>query len=252
MAQVDIDIPVSPELQDALNTISCDVLEITAPTPLSITLPGGAALQSFVDLSKGVPNDCSMTFSLVLQLAPFLASITCLLRILKLLKPLIDVIKGITSNPLNPPVAAVEEFVAAAVDLAPCLLLPADVLEFAKDIICFIRSLLKCLVSQLTSVYNILTTLGLRIEAAAGNEDLLNTLNCAQQNAQASMQTLTLAIDPIMALLDLAQPVLSMAGLNLSFDKPASSSAGLEGLQDLITALQAVITTIDALGICSD
>jgi hypothetical protein len=246
VAQVDIDIPVSPALQDALNTIDCDLMSLSVPTPLSITLPGGAALQSFTDLSKGIPNDCSMTFSLVLQLAPFLASITCLLRILKLLKPLVDIVKGLPV----PPVAAVEEFAAAAVDLAPCLLLPADILEFAKDIICFIRALLACLVSQLKSVVKLMTTLGLQIEAAQGNPDLLSALNCAQGNANASAQNLTQAIDPIMTLLDLANPVLSMAGLNLSFDKPAAPGAGVEGLNDLINALQDVISAIDALGIC--
>ena len=249
MTQVDIDIPVSPELQQALNTISCEAQGITKPSaPLKITLPSGDTLQAFTDLSKGIPNDCSMTFNLMLQLAPFLASITCLLRILKLLKPLVDIVKSI---PGAPPVKAMEEFAEASVELLPCLLMPAAVIPFAKDIICFIRAVLHCLVRQLESVRNLLSGLQLRIEAASGNDDLLATLNCAQENAQTSVENLTQAIEPISALLELAGPILEMAGLpSISLQAPGAPPQDLAGLDALIETLQDEVSTIDALGIC--
>lgn len=249
MTQVNIDIPVSNELQQMLNLPDCPEISIPVGKPLKITLPSGDSLQSFTDLSKGIPNDCSMTFSLVLQLAPFLASITCLLRILKLLKPLIDIVKGLPV----PPASAVEEFTAAAVDLAPCLLMPAAVLEFAKDIICFIRALLHCLVTQLQSVYNIMSGLQLQIDAAAGNDDLLGSLQCAQKNAQSSVDNLTQAIEPVSALLQLAGPIMSMAGLpSLSLPGPGASPQDLAGLQTLISTLQGVVSAIDEMGICAN
>jgi len=72
MGVVDIDIPVSASLQDALNLPECTDIGFPMPSPLKITLPSGDELKAFTDLSKGIPNDCSMTFNLMLQLAPFL------------------------------------------------------------------------------------------------------------------------------------------------------------------------------------
>ena len=246
MPAVNIDIPVTEKLQKALDVQPCDVLRIPQPTPLKITLPAGE-LHALTDLSKGVPNDCSMTFNLMLQLAPFLASITCLLRILKLLKPLIDIVKGLPV----PPVKAVEDFTAAAIELAPCLVMPANVVPFAKDIICFIRAVLACLLTQLKSVRDLMSGLQLRMEAATGNDDLMATIQCAQQNAQASVNNLTQAIEPISALLELANPVMQMAGMpSISLQTPGASPQDLAALGALIDTLQGVVDAIDELGIC--
>jgi hypothetical protein len=251
MTSVNLDIPVAADLQQAFDVPPCSELSIPMPSPLKITLPSGDELKAFTDLSKGIPNDCSMTFNLVLQLAPFLASITCLLRLLKLIKPLVDIVQGLTKKPPAPPVAAVEEFAAAAIDLAPCFLMPAGVIPFAKDIICFIRALLNCLLTQLKSVRDLLEGIGLRIEAAAGNEDLLAALQCAQQNAQTSAASLSQAIDPISTLLELANPIMEMAGMpTISLTPPAAGAADLAGLNAVIETLQDVVSTIDALGIC--
>jgi hypothetical protein len=242
MGVVDIDIPVSASLQDALNVPECVDLGFPLAKPLSIQLPSGDALKAFTDLSKGIPNDCSMTFNLMLQLAPFLASITCLLRLLKLIKPLIDIVQGLTKVPPAPPVKAI--------DLAPCLLMPLNVIPFAKDLICFIRAVLNCLLMQLKSVYQLMSGLQLRIEAATGNDDLLATLDCAQKNAQKSVDNLTQAIDPIATLLELAGPILGMAGMpSISLNTPGASPQDLAGLKALIDTLQAVVDAIDALGL---
>jgi hypothetical protein len=252
MTQVNLDIPVSAELQDAFNVPPCSELSIPMPSPMKIQLPSGDELKAFTDLSKGIPNDCSMTFNLVLQLAPFLASITCLLRLLKLIKPLVDIITGLTKVPPAPPASAVEEFAAAAIDLAPCFLMPAGVIPFAKDIICFIRALLNCLLTQLKSVRDMIEGLGLRVEQAQGNGDLLATLQCAQQNAQTSAANLTQAIDPIAGLLELANPIMQMAGMQpISLTMPAGGSQDVEGLNAVINVLQGVVSDIDALGICA-
>jgi hypothetical protein len=250
MPQVSYDIPVSDELQEALNGLECEALRIPKPTPLKITLPMGE-LHALSDISKGIPNDCSMTFNLMLQLAPFLASITCLLRILKLLKPLVDVVTGLTKMPPKPPVQAIQDLASAAIELAPCFAMPAAVIPFAKDIICFIRAVLQCLLTQLKSVRDMMSGLSLRMEAAAGNDDLLATLNCAQQNAQNSVDNLTQAIEPIGAIISLASPVLQMAGMpSISLQTPGASPQDLAGLNALIDTLQGVVDAIDELGIC--
>lgn len=251
MPQVNLDIPVSPELQKALNGLECDALRIPKPSPLKITLPMGE-LHALTDLSKGIPNDCSMTFNLMLQLAPFLASITCLLRILKLLKPLVDVVTGLSKKPPSPPSPAlIGEVADAAIELAPCFAMPAMVIPMAKDIICFIRAVLGCLLTQLKSVRDLLSGLSLRIEAAAGNDDLLATLHCAQENAQTSVDNLTQAIEPISALLALAEPIMKMAGMpSIQLQSPGASPQDLAALNTLIDTLQGVVDAIDALGIC--
>jgi hypothetical protein len=246
--QVSYDIPVSDELQEALNGLSCEALRITKPSPLKIKLPMGE-LHALNDLSKGIPNDCSMTFNLMLQLAPFLASITCIVRILKLVKALIDVVNGLPT----PPVKALIDFGKAADEVSQCFLMIEAIPAFAKDLLCFIRAVLNCLLAQLKSVRDVLSGLQLRIEAAAGNEDLLATLKCAQQNAQNSIDNLTDAIEPISAFLTLAGPILGMApGLpSISIQTPGASPQDLAGLNALIDTLQGVVDAIDELGICA-
>jgi hypothetical protein len=44
--------------------------------PLEIALPFGGALSSITDVSQGPPTDCALVHSLMLQLAPMLASMT--------------------------------------------------------------------------------------------------------------------------------------------------------------------------------
>jgi hypothetical protein len=250
MPQVSYDIPVSDKLQEALNGLECDMLKIPKPSPLKITLPMGE-LHALNDLSKGIPNDCSMTFNLMLQLAPFLASITCLLRILKLLKPMTDIVTAL-AKPKLPPTSAVSDLASAVIEIAPCFAMPAAVIPFAKDIICFIRAVLQCLLTQLKSVRDMLSGLQLRIEAAAGNDDLLATLKCAQDNAQNSVDNLTSAIEPISAIIQLASPVLQMAGMpSLSLQSPGASPQDLQGLNTMIDTLQGVVDAIDEMGICA-
>jgi hypothetical protein len=131
-----VDITVDADLRKLFNLPPCSDISIPGPKPLKVQLPTGGSISAFADISKGIPTDCSMTFSLLLQLAPFLAATECLLKVLKLLKPLIDIIHGLTKVPPSPPVKAVEEFVKAAVDLAPCLLVPtpASIIPFVRDL----------------------------------------------------------------------------------------------------------------------
>ena len=94
-----IDITLPDELAQALAQPMCVDLSLPKPQKLKVQLPSGGTLQAFTDVSKGIPTDCTLTFSLLLQLAPLLASMDCLLKILKLLKPLID---AVTSPPPTP------------------------------------------------------------------------------------------------------------------------------------------------------
>src|SRR5947209_805152 len=90
-----LDIKVSADLQEMFDLPSGADLSLPKPKPLKVQLPGGGTLKAFSDLSKGIPTDCAMTFSLLMQLGPFLASIECLVKVLKLIHPLIEVIKAL-------------------------------------------------------------------------------------------------------------------------------------------------------------
>jgi hypothetical protein len=252
MPNVNIDIPVSDELQQALNGLSCDAISIPKPSPLQVQLPIGVPLVALNDLSKGIPDDCSMSFNLMLQLAPFMASIACLVRLLKVVDALVKMVTGLAKVP--PDLSAAGALGAAAADLVEhCIPIVAAIPAFAKDLLCFIRKVLHCVVTNLRSVESMLTSLQVRIADAEGNQDLLDTLNCAQGNALTAIDNLTQAIEPISAFLKLADPIFGIAGMqSISIPTTGASPQSLEALTDLINVLQGVITVIDDMGICAD
>ena len=253
----EIDIPVKVDLQSALDLPACEVLRIPLPAPVKITLPTGGSLQAFTDMSKGIPNDCSMSFNLLVQVSPLLAAIECPLKILKVLGPLLKVITGLTKVPPEPPTPALAAQLAdAAADLAPCLLIPtpASILPFVKDILCLIRSVLNCLVSQLRSVRDLMQGLQLRFAAAEGNDDLLATLDCAQENAGASVQNLTQAIEPLSALMGILASLMELAQLPpIELPSVSAPPEDIEAISALIDTLQGVVDAIDTVtgGICA-
>jgi hypothetical protein len=60
----------------------------------SIDILGMAELKGMLDFSLGTPRDCTLAINLMVQLAPLLASMTCLLRILAVIKALEDTAKS--------------------------------------------------------------------------------------------------------------------------------------------------------------
>ena len=72
MAEVDIPCVELPELPDIPE----------------IELIGGAKLRGLLDFSKGMPDNCSVTFNLMGQLAPILAALLPVLNILCVIQAL--------------------------------------------------------------------------------------------------------------------------------------------------------------------
>lgn len=249
-----IDIEVKADLKELFGIPPCEELRLPSPSPIKIQLPTGGSIKAIGDASKAIPTDCSNVFSLMVQLAPLLASMECLLKILKLLKPLIDVI---TNLPM-PPVKAVQEFAKAAADLAPCLLIPtpANMIPFVRDILCLILKALKCLLAQLRTVLEVMKGLNLQLDAAraVGDSELVNTLECAQKNAQTSSEHLMKSMEPIGVILDLVGPAMGIAGVQPIQLPQIGSSSDLESLNQVVQTLQALVGTIqivvDTLGGC--
>lgn len=108
----------------------------------AVHLPTGSILHPVVENAEA-SVDCSMTADLQRQTAPWLASTECLLKILALLKPLIDVVEQLPT----PSPSALQEFAEAAVDLQPCLLMSttASALPLVRDLLYLSLRSLECL-----------------------------------------------------------------------------------------------------------
>ena len=243
-----IDIPVNADVQAMFDIPPCADLRLPQPAPMQITLPTGSVIKAVNDISKGIPTDCAVSFSLLLQLGPILANMECLLRILKLLGALIKVIKGLPF----PPVKAINDFVAAAGELAPCLAIPFNVpglLQMIHDILCLILKMLKCLVGGLTTVVKTMKGLGLQLKIAEkdNNTELMQSIQCAQENAATSAQHLTASLEPLKAILDLVTPIMDLAGMS-PFKLPEIGSASdVESLEKVVAALQDGVNTLDTI-----
>jgi hypothetical protein len=254
-----IDIAVDADLSEAFQIPSCTELGLPNAGPLKIQLPTGGSIQAFADISKGIPTDCALCFSLMIQIAPFLAATECLLKVLKLLKPLIDVVGslGPPPDPIKLP-KAIQEFAKAAVDLAPCLLVPtpASILPFIKDLLCLILKVLSCFLSQLKSLLKIMGPLALQLQAAEadGNSELASTIKCAQKNAEIQGAQLMNSLGPVGVLLDLAGPLFGIAGVQPIQLPSLGSATDLNALKTVVQSVQSVKATIqivaDGLGGC--
>jgi hypothetical protein len=256
-----IDIAVDADLSELFKVPSCEDLKLPSAGPLKIQLPTGGSLQAFADISKGIPTDCALTFSLMLQIAPFLGAIECLLKVLKLLKPLIDVVGslGPPPDPIKLP-KAIQEFAKAAVDLAPCLLVPtpASIIPFIRDLLCLILKVLNCFLGQMKSLLKIMGGLSLQLSFAqqSGNEELAGIIQCAQENAQNQAGQIMNSLGPVGVLLDLAGPLFGIAGIK-PIQLPALGSASdLSALNAVVQTIQSVKATIqiavDVLGGCGE
>jgi hypothetical protein len=251
MAQVDIPVPES--LREALSAPVCVDLSLPEPKKITIQLPSGAALTSLANIGQNVPNDCSLTFSLMMQIMPMMASMECVLKILKLLKPLSE---AVTSPPPTPKL--IKDIATAVADLAPCFLMvtPAGMIPFVRDVLCLILKVLSCLIGQLKSIETQLGGLAIALKdaRASGNDELAATVECAQQNAITSMGHLMQGMGPIQAIMDLASPFMSIAGVAEIKLPTISSAADVESLNKVAKQLDDVVKTIqqivDGLGGC--
>jgi len=251
-----IDIQVSSDLQELFDLPDCSTISLPSPAPITIKLPGGGTLSSFSDISKGIPTDCAMTFSLLLQLAPFLASIDCLIKVLKFIQTAVDVIKSITS-PFSIP-SVIPKIVKAAVPVVECALsfTPAGLIPFIKDLLCLIIKFLNCFLQQMRSLLMIMTQIESQLNAAtsAGNIDLITALQCAQGNAQTQAAHFTAALQPLAVILQLAGTLMQIVGIQPISLPAIGNQTDLASLQQVVKDIQQLVATLqivaDALGGC--
>src|SRR6266567_753911 len=198
-----IDIPLPPDLEELFKLPACADVSLPPPKPLKVQLPGGGTLSAFSDLSKGIPTDCAMTFSLLLQIGPFLGATECLVKVLKLVQTVVDVLKSATFP--TDLISAIPKIVKAAEPVIECAVsfTPAGLIPFIRDLLCLILKVLKCLLEQMKSVLKILeeTTPQIAIAEQSGNTESLQSLQCAQNNALTQTQHLTASLEALGILL---------------------------------------------------
>lgn len=241
-----IDVPLPPELEQYLSQPVC--IPMPKPGKVEINLPMGGTLKGLADITKAIPDDCTLSFSLALQLGPFLANLDCLLKIIKVLEPLIGVVQGLSKPDPVKVAESVPKLATAVPPLVECIskFFGTGVPLFVRDLLCLVIKILGCVIGQLKSIMSVMGGLALQIQSAqaAGNTELLAALQCAQQNAQLSAQHMMSAVEPVMVLLSLAEPLLGMAGVNPIQTPALASPDDLQKMQEIVTTLDELVKTL--------
>lgn len=250
-----LEVPLPEELKALLATPICADIALPEPGKVSLTLPSGGTIKGIGDVTRGIPTNCSLNISLMLQLAPILANLECFIRVLKLIKPLIDIVKGLPF----PPVKAITDFAEAAKEVTECIVhltTPTGMIPFVRDILCLIIRMLSCLVQQMDSIVSLMEKLSLSIASAEGNPTEQALLQCAQENAQRAATAQLQSVEPVMVILEMTAPLLEIAGVGAIEIPTMGGSEDVEGMRAMVDTLEQFVETLElvvkALGGCPE
>jgi hypothetical protein len=251
---VNVPIELPGELNEFLKQPRCLDLSLPKPKTLNLALPTGGRIPAINDFTQGIPSDCSLGFSLLIQLGPLLGSLDCIIKILNLVKPLSDVINGLPF----PPAKALKEFGEAVEPVVKCAVAftPQGALPlFIKDILCLVIKLVSCLIDQLKSIVALMGSLSLQLTAAEGNEQLLANVECAQQNAQCAADGAMKSFEPVLVILELVAPLIEIVPAVDPIEIPTfGSTEDVEQIEGVIATMEEFRDTLqlvaDGLGGC--
>jgi hypothetical protein len=244
-----IDIPLPPSLSKLAEKPIC--IPVPKPGKVEVNMPMGGSIKGIVDATKAIPNDCSLSFSLVLQLQPILVNLDCLFKIVKVLQPMIDVVTGLAHVPpqAKKVADAIPKLLEAVPPLVDCIakFVGLGIPLFIRDLLMLVAKILRCISQQLRSVLNVMSGLALQIGSAQadGNTELLATLQCAQENAQNSAAGMMSSIDPVLVLLSMVEPFLGLANVDPIKTPQIGSDTDLESLQTVVTTLEDFAKTLE-------
>ncbi len=228
--------------------IEIPCVDIKVAEPLTVSLPFGGKLQSMINAADGPPNDCTVAHSLIIQVMPMMASMTCLLNVLKVISALKDAVSSV------PPDFA--GLISAIDDMLDCLgivLGPIPICSMVKDILKLIIAYLNCLIDALQSILDF--QVGIDLNSAQGNPVLLFQLECAQKNADATMNGMMSSMQGLAPLFELINTALSIVGQDpigvpdMSAATPSLSDLadGKDPLEPMKTIVITLETIADAL-----
>jgi hypothetical protein len=209
-----VDYKLPDHILKALNPLACAELKLPDPQTLNLCSPfGGAKFQGIVDVTQRIPDDCSLVFSILLQLPPFLVSLGCFVKVLKVFEPLLKFVNAVKSGDLIEIGKAVPALVEALGEVVACFVnLVAGVPMFIKDLLLLIAKFLKCIAKMILSLVEMISGLTISIKAAdaAGNKELLKQLECAKDNADAQAKAAKGSVDVIAVILAMAEPLMAL------------------------------------------
>lgn len=245
-----IDVPLPDALTKAMTAPKCVDLRLPTAKKVQLRLPLGGTLKPIPDITKGLPSTCSMTFNLALQIAPIMASVECLMKVLKFIGVLVESFTDLKSNP-TAIVTAAGKIVDAGAQVAECFInvVPpfTNILAFLKDLLLMIARMLRCIIEALKSIVAIMDGLELQMSTARqnGNDALLAQLACAQENAEIAAAGQLQAIEPLEVLLALAEPFFSIAGQPAIKLPQIRSDTDIEALKSVLETLDGVVGGIE-------
>lgn len=211
----------------------------------SLTLLGGAELKGLVDLSLGPATDCRLTFSLLLQLMPLVASMACLLKLLNFVGKMQDFLNAATDPPFNKLPEAAKGVLEVVAELQPCIpiFVPGQLVIMLKGILSLIVNVLSCFINQLESLLKFEASIDLN--AADGNPALTFALECARGNAKTSKDNLMASLQMLQPLLTMIPMLASMAKQSVTLPDFASISATADA-SDAVAPLKEAIDSLKA------
>jgi hypothetical protein len=225
-----------------------------APQARTLTLPNGASLTGMVDLPRGVSDQCRVSMNLMLQLGPFLASIECLLHVLEFVQWCIDFVKKVPDVPTDPTgvIRQLEKLPPIAEHLEKCFgfVLPTAVCPFIKDVLTMVRDFIECVTEVLDSVLKQNLELQVKFGDAQGNPELLEVLQLAQSNLDATQAQAAQSMAPVLSLLSALGVFFDIMGVGqLALPSIDDLTGGeldpvLQVLKDLVEVLTAVIEAL--------
>jgi hypothetical protein len=226
-------------------TIPCVELPKIPDIP-GISLLGGAEIKGFMDFSLGAPTDCKLTFNLLLQLAPLLASLACILKIFNVIVKLEDFVNAV-KPPFDKLVDVVPGLISAIGELKKCVPIPGiDLYLMIKGILSLVLRFLSCFIDTLEGILQFQATIDLT--AADDNPVLRDTLICAQDSAKASMDNMMMSLQPLEPIMKVATMLLGLAQLPVQLPDFATITLSADATQ----TVAALKHSVDALKKAAD
>jgi hypothetical protein len=130
------------------------------------------------------------------------------------------------------------------------------IIPFIKDLLCLIIKALNCFLTQMKSLLAVMSslTLQLSVAQAAGDTELMNAIQCEQQNMQNLASNAMNSLEPIGVILQLAGTIFGIAGMQPITLPSVGSATDLQALNVVVETIQGVVGTLqiaaDALGGC--
>ena len=198
----------------------------------NINFLGITELKGFLDFSLGTPRDCTLSINLMVQIAPLMASMRCLLRILAVI--------GALKKAFGTPPDTIELFqkIDELSDCIQIVLGPIPIAITIKAVLELIINFLSCFLEQLDSLIKFQAKIDL--SSGEGNPVLQGSLECALNNSRTSTDNLMLSLDAVQPLLDMSTSIANVVKIDIELPDMTGMSAKENKIEVISDVKQAI------------